>query len=211
MYVLRTTDSTMTDKVETALFDTPLVYIYGIPPLKSNRGHRASEWDVDKPLWQGRLRVIELEHINGQIACELRLEADGELFAVAPYGSNGRGVEAVGDSSRFFAITVVDGSRRAVLGMGFPDRSVSFEFNIALQDFKRHSSVSSVSEDSSPKDYSLKPGQSIHANIGGRNLKLEESVESQESEQTGLPGLLPPPPSRRTRADPFDDDFGDFQ
>ena len=34
--------------------------MYKIPPLKANEGHRANEWgDLAKPLWSGRLRIIE--------------------------------------------------------------------------------------------------------------------------------------------------------
>ena len=34
--------------------------VYKIPPLKANEGHRAQDWgDLAKPLWKGRLRIIE--------------------------------------------------------------------------------------------------------------------------------------------------------
>lgn len=34
--------------------------MFKIPPLKANEGHRATEWgDLAKPLWSGRLRIIE--------------------------------------------------------------------------------------------------------------------------------------------------------
>lgn len=74
-----------------------------------------------------------------ELRCELLLEdsTSGELFATAVYDSNGKGVEQVVDSSRFFVIRVVDGERHAYLGMGFQERSESFDFNIALQDYKR--------------------------------------------------------------------------
>lgn len=34
--------------------------VYKIPPLKTNEGHRANDWgDLAKPLWKGRLRIVE--------------------------------------------------------------------------------------------------------------------------------------------------------
>lgn len=89
-------------KIETILSITPLVYIYGIPPLKSlSRGYRAKEWNVDKPMWEGRLKVVEISDVDdnpkSELTCELRLEdvETGELFASAPYSKDGKGVDAV--------------------------------------------------------------------------------------------------------------------
>jgi hypothetical protein len=63
----------------------------------------------------------------------------GELFAQSPYkptkaNPNG-GCEAVLDSSRYFVLTVVDATsgQKAYVGMGFPERTESFDFNVALQ------------------------------------------------------------------------------
>jgi hypothetical protein len=193
--------------LETIAYITPEVYVYQIPPLKSINGHRATEWDTDNSLWKGRLKVVEIEGGNNSLQCEVRLEdsTNGELFAAAPYSLDGKGVEPVTDSSRYFAIRVVDGSRQATLGLGFPDRSMAFEFNIALQDYKKHAKPLVAKP---IKDYSLKPGQSIHVNV----------EETTEQPQFQIPNLLPPPPSSKSskkkdhhqRTDPFDDDFGDF-
>mgnify|MGYP002853900794 CR=1 FL=1 len=32
-------------------------YVYQIPPLKNESGHRANDWDVNKWLWSGALKV----------------------------------------------------------------------------------------------------------------------------------------------------------
>lgn len=73
--------------------------------------------------------------------CLINLEDkdSGELFAQCPYqptkpNPHG-GCEAVLDSSRYFVLTVVDqqSGQKAYVGMGFPERTESFDFNVALQ------------------------------------------------------------------------------
>lgn len=63
----------------------------------------------------------------------------GELFAACPvdtYPSSA--VENVTDSARYFVITIKDDSgRTAFIGIGFVDRSDSFDFNVSLQDHFR--------------------------------------------------------------------------
>ncbi|KAK9471117.1 uncharacterized protein V1510DRAFT_368593 [Dipodascopsis tothii] len=216
---------------ETISFIAREVLVYAIPPLRSAQGYRAAEWNVDRPLWQGRLRVVERSD-DRTVACELRLEdaVTGELFAVAPYDPSGRGVDQVLDSTRFFVVRVVDGERRAYLGMGFAERSEAFDFNIALQDFRRHAAPGAAAGDGGAggaaaapeplKDYSLAEGQTISISIGGRKRPTAPAAAA-----GGAIPLLAPPPSAaemRDRQRPAavapavahtfddDDDFGDF-
>jgi len=52
------------------LFLVQTCHVYRVPPRTSAAGYRAAEWgDTSKPLWTGRLRV--LEHAD---SCEIRLE-----------------------------------------------------------------------------------------------------------------------------------------
>lgn len=203
------------EKIESIIFITNDAMVYQVPPLKSiSYGHSAGDWDVENPMWKGRLKVVEIED-NG-LTCELRLEdlETGELFAAAPYYNDGKGVEPVRDSSRFFAIRVVNGDKQATLGLGFNDRNIAFEFNIALQDFQKHSQP--VESTNSNKDFSLKEGQSIHINIGKSQTTTSSSTVSNDytsEAKEPIPTLLPPPPpsaNKQERDDPFDDDFGDF-
>jgi hypothetical protein len=71
--------------------------------------------------------------------CIIKLEDKntGELFAACPVEVfPSVAVESVSDSARYFVIRIKDESgRTAFIGIGFVDRSDSFDFNVALQDF----------------------------------------------------------------------------
>jgi hypothetical protein len=58
------------------------------------------------------------------------------VFAKAPYDPAKPPVEAVLDSSRYFVIRVEDAGRKAYIGLGFAERSDSFDFS------KMHSTTS---------------------------------------------------------------------
>lgn len=123
--------------------------IYSIPPLRSNAGYRAKDWDLKQPLWEGILEILEGEEETSnsdeedgslpKLECNIRLvDEKGELFANAPYSSSGHEIQPVTDSSRYYAIRVSDGGdRSATLGLGLIDRNDAFEFNMALQSFRR--------------------------------------------------------------------------
>ena len=128
-------------------------------------------------------------------------QSNGQLFAAAPY-TDESAVEQVLDSSRFFAIRVVDGGRKAMLGIGFEERSEAFDFGISLQEVRK---VQSLGKDGEPsgrskssskaaaakkvpekQDFSLKEGQTISIDVGkisGRRMK--GGASDAESEKSG--------------------------
>ncbi|XP_002738949.1 adaptin ear-binding coat-associated protein 2-like [Saccoglossus kowalevskii] len=177
-------------------------FVFRIPPRPSNRGYRAADWKLDNPDWKGRLRVIAKGN-----DCIIKLEdkASGELFAKCPVDSfPGIAVESVLDSSRYFVIRLLDDNgRSAFIGMGFADRSDSFDFNVALQDHfkwvkqskKLEQEEAAAKNDPTPKlDLGFKEGQTIKINIGNKSTGLSRPKAASSGT---APGFLPPPPGSK--------------
>ncbi|KAM3563661.1 hypothetical protein MY1884_001130 [Beauveria asiatica] len=160
--------------------------------------------------------------------------ATGQLFAASPYGDPAA-VDTAADSSRFFALTVRDeAGRKAVLGIGFEERPEAFDFAVALQEARKalgweaaaaaaavggdvgqragrggddkEKKAAAEAGDPPTKDYSLKEGETITINIGGkfgRKRQQQQQVgEEEEEEEKGHRSgaslqsfALAPPPS----------------
>uniref|UniRef100_A0A034W5F3 NECAP-like protein CG9132 n=1 Tax=Bactrocera dorsalis TaxID=27457 RepID=A0A034W5F3_BACDO len=182
---------------ESVLIVKPEVFIYKIPPRASNRGYRAADWNLGEPTWTGRMRLVA----KGT-ACNLKLEDKntGALFANCPIDTYpGVAIEAVSDSSRYFVIRVQDDNgRSAFLGLGFGDRSDSFDLNVALQDhFKWVKNQEQIEkEKTEPKqqlDLGFKEGETIKI-----NMRITKKDGSEGTGRAGKAkpssGILPPPP-----------------
>ena len=134
------------DAIQRILFIAPSVHIYNIPPLTSTKGYVASSWTADnnkRQIFTARLRILEtaIPAFNNEetVKTDVLLEdpSNGQLFAAAPYTVPAV-VEQVLDSSRFFALRVQgEGGRKAVLGIGFEERSEAFDFSVALQEVRK--------------------------------------------------------------------------
>ncbi|KAK9441667.1 adaptin ear-binding coat-associated protein 2 [Metarhizium brunneum] len=202
------------DAIQRNLFIDGPVHVYQIPPLTSMKGYSAISWtdDPSRNIFTGRLRVVETAFESpasdgGQGQSKLKVDlvledpSNGELFAAAPY-TNGSVVEPVIDSSRFFALTVRDPQgHKAVLGIGFGDRSKAFDLGIALQRARRALGLENAGADASEakqenKDYSLKEGQTITVNIGSKSRgRRQPEPPSTSSDPATLQSFaLPPPP-----------------
>lgn len=133
---------------------------------------RAADWNLAAPDWNGRMRLVA----KGK-ECVLKLEdkASGELFAKCPIEQYpGIAIEAVSDSSRYFVLRIQDDSGRAAfIGVGFADRSDSFDLNVALQDhFKWLKQTEDIANEATSEDagkprldLSFKEGQTIKINM----------------------------------------------
>ena len=215
------------DAIQRILFIAPSVHVYNIPPLTSSKGYVAASWTADnskRQIFTARLRVLEtaipVTDDDETVKTDILLEdpSSGQLFAAAPY-TVPMVVEQVLDSSRFFALRVQgDGGRKAILGIGFEERSEAFDFSIALQEVRKTLGREDIGKTGGKRveknekvlekiDFSLKDGETITVNIGGRagrrnQAKSEEFNRDMEGFSLPPPSgagsvgsLLPPPPS----------------
>ena len=96
--------------------------------------------------------------------------------------------QRVADSSRYFVIRVVKGTRHAFIGMGFKERNEAFDFNVAVEEARKAvkefdqrqnqpQQTGPVEIKSSGADYSFKSGQKITINIaGGAQTRKKRTV-----------------------------------
>ncbi|CAG9865410.1 unnamed protein product [Phyllotreta striolata] len=194
------------DVYESVLLVKPEVFVFNIPPRTSNRNYRAADWNLAEPSWTGRMRLISKGN-----ECYIKLEDknSGELFAKCPIDTYpGISIEAVSDSSRYFVLRIMDDNgRTAFIGIGFGDRSDSFDLNVALQDhFKWLKKEKQISEEPSGPglDLGFKDGETIKINM--KITKKDGSEGSSKSRTQGAAGggsgLLPPPPGGKLPAPP---------
>ncbi|XP_072106269.1 adaptin ear-binding coat-associated protein 2-like isoform X1 [Mobula birostris] len=179
------------------------VKVFRVPPRATSRGHRASDWNLDRPDWTGRLRMTG----RGDLVC-VRLEdrMTGELFAEAPIDTYpGIALESVTDSSRYFVLRIQDGTgRTAFIGVGFSDRGDAFDFNVALQDHFRSLRGTSGSpargKEAEPEpslDLGFKEGETIELHI--ESLRKGGRSKTRSTGGSGCLAPLPPPPCGRPR------------
>ncbi|VBB26114.1 unnamed protein product [Acanthocheilonema viteae] len=192
----------MTEEYESVSLVKPEVFIYRIPPLTSNRGHKAADWKLDEPDWTGRMRLVAIGN-----KLELRLEdkISGQLFAKCPVDEYpGISIEPVLDSSRYFVVRLKnDNGQTAFIGLGFADRSDSFDLNVALQEHFKYIEKSAEfckeqTNDQPKLDLGFKKGQTITINFGKKtstNPQQARSSAANASSNSGCFPLLPPPPS----------------
>lgn len=209
------------DAIQRILFIGRAVHVYNIPPLASTKGYTAATWTEDpkRHIFTCRLRVIEtalpqLDGTDDKVKTDIILEdaSSGQLFAAAPYVAAAV-VEPALDSSRFFALRVQDPSgRKATLGIGFEERSDAFDFGVALQDAQKAMGLdggagaaaaaataakSKKENEEAKRDLSLKEGETITVNLGGKfGRRRPQQEQKPVNETAGLSSFsLPPPPS----------------
>ena len=201
------------DAIQRILFLCSKVHVYSIPPLTSNKGYTASTWTENnnaRQIFTARLRILETSippptsapsGTPEKLSVEILLEdpATGDLFAGAPYQDK-HVVEAAIDSSRFFALRVVgDGGRKAMLGIGFEERSEAIDFGICLQECRKvlgfdpapqgvgkgPSRAGKKDEAVEKRDWSLKEGETIRVDIGRRGRRIDGQDNGNLADNSG--------------------------
>nr|XP_027194781.1 NECAP-like protein CG9132 [Dermatophagoides pteronyssinus] len=194
------------DDYERILLVKPDVHVYKIPPRVSNRAYRASDWNLDAPDWNCRLRLIAK---GDECFIKLDEKSTGQFFGKCPVDKYpGMSIEPVSDSSRYFVLRLVNEqtNRTAFVGIGFIDRSDSFDLNVALQDhFKivQMEHKNDEIEDNGPQlDLKFKEGETIKVNLNIGNKIGSAKPRPKSSNKAGDAGgfgiLLPPPPGSKT-------------
>jgi adaptin ear-binding coat-associated protein 1/2 len=110
----------------------------------SSFNYRADEWNLKKPLKQCSLRVERRGDVLLVVFSYIKEGGGSTLFALTKidlmnedYDVN-HYVQPVADSSRYFAIRVVDelNNREALVGLGFREREEAADFVQCLTNYK---------------------------------------------------------------------------
>ena len=167
-------------EVEMPLFSFDETMLFKIPPAVTSRGHCSQEW---KPYfaWKGRIEVS----MKGQKCKVVFKKPDHSIYG---YGFLSKDVEKhiekCYDSMRFFGIKLMNEKNQSLLmGIGFDDRNVAFDFMQSLQKFQKNAEYDSKSEapivtdPSKPKqDYSLKEGEKLVLSFGASSGTTSETL-----------------------------------
>jgi len=183
------------DTYESVILVKPEVFVFNIPPRSTNRSYRAADWNLSEPSWTGRMRLVTK---GNELMIKLEDKNTGALFAQCPIETYpGVALEAVSDSSRYFVLRIQDDNgRSAFIGLGFGDRSDSFDLNVALQDHfkwvKKEKDFSEEPTGGPALDLGFKEGETIKINM---KITKKDGVETKTKPRPGGGlGLLPPPP-----------------
>ncbi|KAK9501614.1 hypothetical protein O3M35_012309 [Rhynocoris fuscipes] len=185
------------DSYESVLLVKNEVFVFKIPPMTTNRGHKAADWNLNEPQWTGRMRLVSKDK---EVYLKLEDKTSGELFAKCPIDKYpGVAIQPVSDSSRYFVLRIQDDNgRTAFIGVGFSDRSDSFDLNVALQDhfnwLKKSEEIEKEKDVPKPElDLRFKDGETIKINMKITKKDGSEATSKPKARSSGA-GLLPPPP-----------------
>eukprot|EP00826_Nyctotherus_ovalis_P007330 TRINITY_DN11820_c0_g1_i4.p1 TRINITY_DN11820_c0_g1~~TRINITY_DN11820_c0_g1_i4.p1 ORF type:complete len:241 (+),score=65.59 TRINITY_DN11820_c0_g1_i4:68-790(+) len=184
-------ESSEDTEIEMKLFNFGETMLFQVPPATS-RGHCASEWKAHF-VWKGKMEIV----MKGA-KCKVTFRSlDGSVYGYGfIIGNVNKQIETCYDSSRYFAIRLLNEENKSLLmGIGFDDRNVAFDFKQSLLKFQKnveYDSKPAVDVSMRPKqDFSLKEGEQIVLNMAGVAPAQFAPKASQ-----GVKKLAPPPGSK---------------
>jgi len=168
-------------------------FVYKIPPQTKAVGWKATDWNLERPDWTGKMRLVSM---GKGAKIKLEEKAGDKVYAECPIETYpGLAVQSVADSSRYFVIKVTEGGKNAHLGLGFADRADSFDLNTTLHDHFKGILVEEKIEQEKDVpleklDLAFKQGETIKVSI---NIPRKANRTKSPANRGG--GLsLPPPP-----------------
>eukprot|EP01065_Artemidia_motanka_P004356 TRINITY_DN1207_c0_g1_i1.p1 TRINITY_DN1207_c0_g1~~TRINITY_DN1207_c0_g1_i1.p1 ORF type:complete len:508 (+),score=97.16 TRINITY_DN1207_c0_g1_i1:90-1526(+) len=193
--------------VDQVAFECQGVKVFRLPTKQVAGGHLAAHWEGNL-LWTGTCKVV----VRGDQATVMLVDtASGELFGQAPIplGTEATKIlEPVADSRRYFVLRLEQQGRHAFVGLGFVERDDAFDFKVAITDHRRQSTQTATRAPvyTGPKqDFSLKEGERITVNLGGKVRKQAPTGVGRHSPppaSTAAGSLAPPPGAQRGRKQP---------
>ena len=185
--------------VEHVLCQIPTCYIFKLPVLTTTRGYTASEMKGN----QIRICRLKVSRVDGLGRVDL-LETDGTtLFARAPLTDDDV-VQRTPDSSRYFAVRVVNPqtNKKAIVGVGFGDRSEAFDFNSALSDAHKYARYGSAGEGDEDEEeqvvdapFVASDAFALKTTIKVQLNKPKKSAKKSDASSGSTVGISPPPVS----------------
>ena len=177
------------------LLTLPEVLVFKVPPMQGASGHRAADWNLDKPALTGELRLIsrgDKIYVNIMQVSET-LSVPATLFASCPIKldpdaskPNSRVdffLQPVTDSSRYFVARVEDEAtgRRAYVGIGFAERQSAFDLRAALDD-----ELKRIARGEQGGSGSLDGGEEGSEDAGAAAPKVDRSLKEGETIKVNL-------------------------
>jgi adaptin ear-binding coat-associated protein 1/2 len=189
------------DEVAYTLTQLPQVHVFKIPARKSSEGYRAADWPKE-PSWTGKLRVVG----KGKIASIILYDDKNPSFAVCKV-TDDTCIEKTLDSGRYFVLKITNAQgRHAFIGIAFNERNDSFDFNVALSEFRsqverEEQAEKGVGSIAAPMmDLKLKEGEKIKIKINKKTTDEDGQPIARSPikplSAPGAGGLLLPPPKK---------------
>ncbi|CCH43258.1 hypothetical protein BN7_2806 [Wickerhamomyces ciferrii] len=179
------------DRVEKTLFRADDVCLIKIPPPITTDSTSSSiidinSWDLNEIVWKGKLKFVETEFImnmnidedsinerqiiQGNIILINNNGITNDIFGNIPYTLDGHNVQ-ITNSKLIYSVILEFQDKKLGLGLKFLNQTKSSDFNISLQDFKKHAKAALDTHNDLIND--------LQENFQKLNIELSSPTDSQ--------------------------------